>query len=136
MNEEKAKVLEAAVAAMANFRKTFGRDLTLSFVAELYAARQLGLELCHAVNEPGFDAVDAQGKRYQIKYRSPRTLNMEVNNFDFDYLVLVNVDDNCVLSGMWLATTSQANEIFAQREKFRKSQVTQQKFKTTAKQIV
>lgn len=40
--------------------------------------------------------------RYQIKFRSVGTLNVDLNNFDFDFLVLVNLDDDLSLAGLWL----------------------------------
>ena len=135
IDKQKRETIENAVSAMAKFKKVFDRDLTPSFVAELYACDKLGLEICDARNEPGFDTIDNEGKHYQIKYRSPETLNVDINNFNFDYVVLVNVDDKFLLSGMWLATIDQAKEIFTSREKFRKNQVTQKKFKSVAKLI-
>ena len=136
MNKHRTETLRKTVAAMAEFREVFGGDLTPDLVAEVYAADKLGLELCERRNAPGFDALDREGRRYQIKYRSPATLNLDVNNFDFDYIVLVNLDARCEVDGMWLATMAQAKAIFASRDKFRKSQVTQNRFKAVAQRIV
>jgi len=136
MDIEKLEAFRKAVSAMAKFKEIFGRDLTPSFIAELYAADKLNLDISPTKNEAGFDAIDSLGKRYQIKYRYPETLNVDVNNFDFDYVVLVNVDDKYVLNGMWLATKEQAKEIFTWRKKFRKYQATQEKFKSVSKNIV
>ncbi len=126
------EAFEAAISAMARFRRIFGRDLQPSFVAELYAAKELGLEVNLAGNEPGHDAVDRLGMRYQVKYRSPETLNVDVNNFDFDYLVLVNLDAEYRLKGMWRITSEQAKAAFIWREKFRKFQATQASLKMIA----
>ncbi len=43
MDNNKEEIFNNAISAWAKFRKAFGRDLTPSFVAELYAARQVGL---------------------------------------------------------------------------------------------
>ena len=105
-------------------------------MAEIHAADKLGLNVSSTANEPGFDALDTQGRRYQIKYRSPGTQNIDVNNFNFDFLVLVGFDDDCALEGMWLTTVEEVKAICVRREKFRKSQTTQDKFKRIAKRIV
>ena len=135
LDEQSWAAFEAAIAAMARFRTIFGRDLQPSFVAELYAAKELGLKVNLAGNEPGHDAVDRLGMRYQVKYRSPETLNVDVNNFDFDYLVLVNLDAEYRLRGMWRITTEQAEAAFVWREKFRKYQATQASVKRVAETL-
>jgi hypothetical protein len=101
----------------------------------LYAARELGLELSRSCNHPGCDGTDAAGRRYQIKHRNSSTLNVDVNNFDFDVLVLVNVDEECGLHGMWTLQVEQAKALFTYREKYRKHQATQVKLKAEATKI-
>ena len=135
LDNHRTKEFEDAVAAMAAFRRTFGRNLDPSFIAELYAAKELGLELRAGPNEPGFDAVDSDGYRYEIKHRSPTTLNIDVNSFEFDYLVLVELDDACLLAGVWRITETQARQLFVFREKYRKYQTTQVKVKRVAERL-
>ena len=135
IDEEKLRVFKNAIAAMAEFRKVFHRDLQPSFIAELCAAEELGLEINLTTTEPGFDAIDCSGKRYQIKYRSLGTLNVDLNNFDFDYLILVNLDDDYRLNGMWRITSDQAREVFIWREKYLKYQATQTKVKSIGERI-
>lgn len=135
LNDRERDVFEDALRVMAAFHEVFGRPLRPSFVAELYVANRLGLEICDEVNRPGFDALGPDGKRYQIKYRTEATLNIDVNNFEFDELILVNLDGSYHLKGMWRMTVDQAKAIFAQRGKFRKHQTTQKKFKETAERI-
>src|SRR5262245_28012809 len=86
------QVFQNALQAMASFRRTFGRSLDPALVAELHAALTLDLRLCRGSNTPGFDALDRNGKRYQTKLRTAQ--NVDLQNFDFDYLVLVNLDDD------------------------------------------
>mgnify|MGYP001113145225 CR=1 FL=1 len=136
LNEEKQKVFYNAISAMAEFKSVFGRDLAPQSLVELYTAEKLGLKINPRAMERGFDAVDHFGKRYQIKYRHPRTLNVDVNNFDFDYLVLVELDSAYQLSGIWRITSDQARKIFTYRDKFRKYQATQTKVKEIAEQII
>lgn len=60
---------------------------------------------------------------------------MDVNNFNFDFLILVNLDDQYHVKGMWKLTNEEAQKIFVFREKFRKYQTTQDKFKANALRI-
>lgn len=133
LDQKQLEALEVATAAMAQFRRAFGRDLRPDFIAELYAARELALVVSERPNEPGYDAIGPDGKRYEIKYRSAQ--NVDVNNFDFDYLILVNLDDDYRLTGMWRIPCEVARQIFQYREKFNKYQVTQDKLKAHAQRI-
>lgn len=133
LDQKHLEALEKAIAAMAEFRCTFGRDLKPDFVAELYAARELGLVVSDSPNEPGYDAIGSDGKRYEIKYRNAQ--NVDVNNFNFDYLILVNLDDDYRLTGMWQIPSDEARKIFQYRENFNKYQATQNKLKAHAQKI-
>lgn len=125
----------AILPAISAFKRAFGRDLSADFLAELYVARELGLILPDRCNQPGCDAVDSTGIRYQIKHRSVSTLNVDVNNFDFDHIVLVNMDDEYQLIGMWRLPVERARALFVHREKYRKFQLTQEGFKRQAVRI-
>ena len=132
MTDEEKAAFEAALPALAAFKHTCGRDATPGFVAELYAAREFNLMLLKSANAPGADATDANGKRYQVKYRSPDVLNIDLNNFDFDYIVLVNVDADYRLAGIWRLTVDRVRAMCVYRAKFQKHQVTQARFKDEA----
>ena len=135
MNRAELVAFEAVLPAISAFKRAFGRDLGADFVAELYAAREFSLELPSRRNEPGADAVDADGLRYQVKFRSPGTLNVDVNNFDFDFIVLVNVDDDYALAGLWRMDRATAEGLFVHRPNYRKWQATQVRFKKAAARI-
>jgi hypothetical protein len=135
MNVETQRVFDKAVKAMADFKRTFGRDLTPSLLAELYVALELDLSPVSAPNTPGFDLLSSDGKRYQVKQRSPKTLNIDINNFDFDYLVLVNMSEDYHPTGIWQLEVAKARSLFVYREKFRKYQTTQKSFKNVAESI-
>ena len=111
----------------------FQRNIDVSFVAELHATEKFELELNDTSTERGYDAKDRNGNRYQVKYRSAQ--NVDTNNFEFDYIVLVTLDDDYQLMGIWRATVGQAREIFAWRPKVRKYQATQKKFKKKAEPV-
>jgi len=136
MDDEKSKIFRNMIKAMAEFRNTFSRDIDTSFAAELYAAEQLGLTLNPSSKTKGFDGIDTNGKRYQIKYRAASTQNVDINNFDFDYIVLVNLDDNYKLRGMWLCEAEEVKKLSVFRPRFRKYQALQNKLKSSAQQIV
>jgi hypothetical protein len=136
LDSERLQAFDQALAAMAKFRSVFGRGLKDDFIAELYVAKTLSLEIVDIVNQPGYDAVGPAGERYQVKCRSASTLNVDTNNFDFDYLVLVNLrEEDYQLLGMWLLTTEQARSVFTHREKFRKYQATQAQVKRAGKRL-
>lgn len=123
-----------SIRAMADFKAAFGRGLSGEFVAELYAAEELGLKVV-GLNQSGYDALGSSGERYQVKFRSTGTQNVDINNFEFDYLVLVNLDDDYQLTGMWRISVAQAREIFTERLKFRKYQTTQTKVKSVGEAL-
>jgi hypothetical protein len=121
-----------AVKALVEFKREFNRDLTVSLLAELYAALELDLLPACVTNQQGFDLVGADGKRYQVKQRGRDVLNVDINNFDFDYLVLINLADDYSVQGMWRLPVEKARTLFTRREKFRKYQATQKSVKRNA----
>jgi hypothetical protein len=133
--ESQRATLQMAVEALVRFKREFNRDLTPSVLAELYVALEFDLTPAQLCNNPGFDLLGADGKRYQVKHRSVETLNVDLNNFDFDYLVLVNLSDDYTLRGMWRLSVDLAREIFVFREKYRKYQATQKSVKASAEPI-
>lgn len=135
MDNERLAAFEGVLPALSAFKRAFGRDVAPDFVAELYVAREFYLELSTRRNEPGADAVDAEGRRYQVKFRSAGTLNVDVNNFDFDFVVLVNLNDDYGLAGLWRMGLATAQGVFAHRPAYRKWQATQVRFKAAAEQI-
>ncbi len=121
---------------MADFKNTFGRDLSVSILAELYVALELDLSIVSEPNTPGFDLLSEDRTHYQIKHRSATTLNVDINNFDFDYLVLVNMSPGYRLTGMWQLDVEAARSLFVHRAKYRKYQATQKAVKNAAKALV
>lgn len=85
VTSEQIEAVRAIVQSAAKFRRAFSKGFTEGLLAEFYAAQHLDLSLCEG-NAQGYDAVGSGGERYQIKFRSVGTLNVDVNNFDFDFL--------------------------------------------------
>jgi hypothetical protein len=135
MDDHRRDVFQRTLAAMAEFKRVFGKTLSADFIAELYVATHFELDLSEGVNQAGYDAISAEGVRYQVKNRAISTQNVDINNFNFDYLVLVNLDENYQLIGMWRITTAQAQEISVFRQDYRKYQVTQTKIKAVGERI-
>ena len=132
VGDPKQTAIRNAVQALVQFKREFGRDLTVELLAELYVALELDLLPVSAPNQRGFDLIGADGQRYQVKQRRPDVLNVDVNNFEFDFLVLVNLTDDYRVRGMWQLPVEKARALFAHREKFRKYQATQKSVKRNA----
>lgn len=79
-------------------------------LGEIYASQKLKLNLCHNTNQKNYDAIDNQGKTYEIKTRrvyeserrigNTRRLNNLVNK-KADFLIVVTLDKNFLCNGMW-----------------------------------
>lgn len=128
VDQQRHAVLENSIKTMAEFKCAFGRSLSVDFVAKLYVADELGLRIVES-GKSGYDALGSNGERYQVKFRSGQATSVDINNFNFDFLVLVNLDENYHLIGMWRITAAQAKQIFVERVKFRKYQTTQDAIK-------
>ncbi|HEY0701442.1 MAG TPA: hypothetical protein VGD60_01625 [Candidatus Acidoferrales bacterium] len=115
--ESKLETIKIAVEALVRFTREFNRDLTPSILAELYLARELDSVPAEMGNHPGYDLLGGDGKRHQVKQRGEDVLNVDVNNFDFDFLALVSIADDYALKGTWLLPVEKAKELFIFREK-------------------
>lgn len=135
MDSDVCEALRLSANAMQSFRMKFGVELSFSRLCEIYAALQLGLPMPVCGNTKGFDLRGTDGARYQVKARNSATLNLDINNFDFDYMVLVNVSDDYRPAGMWKLGVDRIRALSAERGKFRKYQLTQKAFKQAALSI-
>jgi len=110
-NLDNTEFVEALRELAMEWQRRFGRRLVLTpELAEIYACQKLGLMRMPSGNR-GFDAIDREGKRYQIKGRAP-DLGDVVNpagrlgrfvNFDFDYAVLVMLGSDLRSREIWRA---------------------------------
>ena len=126
MTASEEVVLKDARAATAAFRRTFGCELRPESLAEVYVASRLNLTLIHG-NNPGFDGTAPNGDRYQIKYRASGSI-VDMNNFEFDYMVLVNMNVDYEVTGMYRVAQQQVRDNCTHREKYRRWQISQAKF--------
>lgn len=130
---EKLAVANAR-AAMVAFRETFGCELRPDTLAEVYTADQLGLTL-EVGNNPGFDAKDTNGNRYQIKLRATKSV-VDINSFDFDYLVLVIMDADYNIFAIYRISEQQARKIFVPRPDYHRWQTSQAKIIALATRVM
>ncbi|MET0554775.1 MAG: hypothetical protein ABW221_17165 [Vicinamibacteria bacterium] len=135
LDEQRLGALQEVLPALVAFKQAFGREASMDFIAELHVAQALDLTLPDGGCQPGCDAVDSSGKRYQIKCRQPGTQNIDLNNFAFDVLVLVNLDESYGVSGMWRIAVDELKPLCTRREKFRKDQVRQAVLKSAATKV-
>lgn len=135
LDETRVRAFSEAISALAKFRQAFGRDLQPEFIAEIYVAMEFGLDVVGSINAPGYDAISKMGERYQIKLRNAQ--NVDLRNFDFDFLVLVNLhQESYQLIGMWRLSVEQAKAIFTWRgDKYQKYQATQDKIKAISERV-
>jgi hypothetical protein len=86
-NQAQQQVLADVGPALSAFKRTFGGDLSADFLAGLYVAQRLDLTLSDSCTERGCDAIDERTQnRYLIKQRNSTSQNIDINNFEFDFL--------------------------------------------------
>jgi len=109
-----AAVLERARVVAIDYYKLTGKPLGITGeLGEYEAARLLGLRLAPA-REAGYDAVDAEGRRYQIKARcinenglrkSQQVGSIKLTH-PWDAVLLVILDTDFRATGIWEAERS------------------------------
>jgi hypothetical protein len=109
--EEIASVLERARAAAIEYYRLTGKPLGITGeIGEYEAARLLGLKLS-AAREAGYDAINPDGHRYQIKARcinenglrkSQRLGSIKLTH-PWDSVLLVILDMDFRATGIWQA---------------------------------
>jgi hypothetical protein len=104
-------ILERARAAAVAYYRVTGKPLGITGeVGEYEAARLLDLSLADA-REPGFDAVDRAGRKYQIKSRAipeargrkSRSVGQIKLNHEWDAVLLVLLDEQFRPTEIWAA---------------------------------
>ena len=109
------KWLDLLIELARGYRQSVGRRLPITGeLGELLACKVLNLCRVSEGNE-GYDAVDPQGRKFQIKARAP-SLGVDrvdrggrisrFHSFDFDYALLVLFDSQYDLEGIWEADVS------------------------------
>lgn len=92
------ELIERVVLLAREYRRRFGKSLGITGeVGEYKASKLLGLKLASSNINEGYDAIDRDSKRVQIKSRilsrsSERTGVFSNYNFDYALLVLMSED--------------------------------------------
>ena len=114
------EILADAVALAREYYNATGKPLGITGeVGEVLAARLLELTLAPA-RAPGYDAVDADGRKYQIKSRvilhrgkkanpSQRLGNIRLNH-QWDAVLYVAMDDQFEVLEIWIAERSEVEK--------------------------
>lgn len=135
--------LNKAIQASLAYEKETGNCRKLGItgeVGEVLACYQLGLKLVCDPRASGYDAIDKQGKKVQIKTRRseakglPRDVGRlsSFSKHEFDYALLVLLDHNYILCEIWRAESKNLKPII-KRQKRRNPQLSS--FKKVAKKI-
>lgn len=101
LSHEIAEILERAKSAAIDYYQLTGKPLGITGeIGEYLAAKHLGLDLADA-RTPGYDAIDAQGRRIQVKARAipsgKRLTGQRLGSIrlehDWDVVLLVLMDE-------------------------------------------
>ncbi|MBN1936324.1 MAG: hypothetical protein JW934_16785 [Anaerolineae bacterium] len=136
------KLKPAIAAALAYEEATQGkRKLGITGeVGELLACHQLGLELALNPRAEGFDAIDQDGLRVQIKTRRSESEGLakstgrtsRFSSHEFDYALLILLDPEYQLCEIWRADYSDLKPII---EKQKRRSPSLSSFKRVAKRV-
>jgi len=106
------KAIRKAIDAAQNYEKTAAGSRKLGItgeVGEVLCCKLLGLRMCVDPRSQGFDALDSEGKRVQIKSRRSESAGLprdagRLSSFSrhgFDYALLVLMTPNYQVAEIW-----------------------------------
>ena len=105
-------------------------------VGEVLVCEKLGLNLLTDDMAPGYDAVDNDGKTYQIKTRRNKSGKGRIGSFSkhkFDYALLAELDHKYQLTEIWKINYKTILPIIEENKRRNPSLI---KFKSVAKKIL
>ena len=91
---ELLRIIDAAMSGLLELKAVRTRNLPVGDIAELLVSACLDLTLAETI-QPGFDATDSSGTRYQIKgIKSPGRLRSSPirQPYDFEFVIVVIFD--------------------------------------------
>ena len=111
MNQDVESWVKALREVGEAYKRDFGRSLSLTGgLGELYACKHMELKRAPE-GQANYDAEDKDNLRVQIKSRAPHKLGVEsvdpkgtvgrFHTWDFDYALLVLLDADLNLDGIW-----------------------------------
>lgn len=132
------QLIEHVILLAREYRRRFGKSLGItSEVGEYKASQLLKLERAPGNINEGFDAIDPEGKRVQIKSRichrsQERTGTFK--NYNFDYALLVLLSDDYEVTEIYMAKCEDIrNQITAQH--YKRPSLSISRFKKLAERI-
>jgi len=103
----KNQLIENIIDLSLEYKKRFGKNLGITGeVGEYKVSRLLKLKRAPGNINKGFDAIDPQGKKVQIKtriFRSNSERTSAFTNFGFDYALLVLLSDKYEITEIYKA---------------------------------
>ena len=99
------KVTVDAIKIAINYEKLTGRKLGITGeIGEILTCNKLNLKLLTNPISEGYDAIDKNNKKYQIKTRRGNPNKGRLSRFSehpFDYAILAILDDNYDITELW-----------------------------------
>ena len=132
------QLIENIIGFSLEYNRRFGKSLGITGeVGEYKASRLLNLKRAQGNINKGFDAIDTQGKKVQIKTRiysrnSERT--SAFTNFGFDYALLVLLSDKYEITEIYKARCKDIQEKIA-NQSYKKPALSIRDFKRISKPI-
>ncbi len=129
IDEKLIDKLKLAIRAELSYEKATNGKRKLGItgeVGEVLACKQLGLELVLDSRSQGFDAIDKNGLKVQIKTRRseseglPRDMGRtsRFSKHKFDYALLVLLDHNYQLCEIWRASYKKLKPIIEKQKRW------------------
>ena len=132
------QLIDNIISLAIRYRQRFGKSLGItSEIGEYKASKLLKLDRAQGNINKGFDAVDSEGKKVQIKSRicsRNKGRTGIFNNYDFDYAVLVLMSENYEVTDIYKLGKQEIKEEI-DRQHYTKSSLSINKFTDIADQV-
>ncbi len=111
------EIVSQAISSAIKYEKLTGRKLGITGeIGEYKVCKKLGLNLLKDRQSAGYDAVDKDGKKYQIKTRRVSGKKGRIGKFSehfFDFAVLALLDENYEITDLFTVEFDKINEIIS-----------------------
>lgn len=115
------RAVKRAISAALEYERLTGRNLGITGeVGELLVCHKLRLKLMTDPRTAGYDAIDKNRRRYQIKTRRANNDRGSISTFskhDFDCAVLATLDENYKIIGLWRISHKKLRPILNRRKR-------------------
>lgn len=119
------KIAKKAIKVAQEYEKSFGRKLGITGeIGEVLACYKLGLRLCKNSQNKGYDAIDKDRKKVQIKAKSSNTKDFPTDHarigvirHECDYVLMVILARNYSITEVWKASFKKLKPILMAKQK-------------------